>query len=178
MSLKSLPVPFPFSFCPSSLTSDNYPLGLLLKNADSRVVRYGIMNTFSFPLGIKDDLNSSQKRVAELKDIPWITGKTSRQSHYAKHLELIRSVEHVEQLAGFKTRLIDYVSKSPNLKNIVICGYIAQSMYLYSFNQEIPAYNVPISLKTTSKRNMKLLFVNHPSEKNKVWDFDRMKLDN
>jgi hypothetical protein len=159
-------------------SADSYPLGLLLKNADSRVVRYGIMNTFRFPLGIKDDLNLSQKRVAELKDIPWIAGKTSRQSHYAKYLELIRSVERMEQLAGFKTRLIDYVSKSPNLKNIVICGYIAQSMYLYSFNQEIPAYNVLISLNTTSKRNLKLLFVNHPSEKNKVWDFDRMKLDN
>lgn len=157
------------------INDDSLPFGILLKNRDYRVIKYGIMNTFNFPLGKKTDLNSSQKHVADLKNIKWIKGKTDRESHYEKHLKLIRDITDIEQLSDFKTRLINYVSQSPKLRNIVICGYIAQSMYLYSFNQKIPRYNVPMSIKT--KRKIKLLFINHPSEKNEIWDFDPIKIE-
>lgn len=133
--------------------------------------KYGIMNSFSFPLEIHSGQTVEQKQFSKLKNVEWVAGVSNRSSHYNGFLTILNSIENVEEISNFKTRLTNYVNQAPNLKYIVFCGYIAQSMYLFSFKQSIQLYNKPILMKTKSQRELYLMFVNHPSERNGQWDF-------
>jgi hypothetical protein len=145
--------------------------GHYLKTGQKGFEKYGIMNSFSFPLELHSAQTEEQKQFSKLKDVQWIAGVSNRSSHYNGFLTILNSIENVEGISNFKIRFTNYVNQAPNLKYIVFCGYIAQSMYLFSFKQAIQPYNKPILMKTKSQRELYLMFVNHPSERNGQWDF-------
>lgn len=153
------------------LNEDSISLGDLLKEKNAKVLEFGIMNSFPFPLEITDNLNPKQLEYTELKKLNWTKGETKRDEFYQDHFKLLGKVEILEKQIGFKERLSEYVQQCPNLKNLVFCGYISQSVYLWLFNQSAIRYNQLTTKNTKSGREMNLLFVNHPSEKNKEWHF-------
>lgn len=48
----------------------------------------------------------------------------------------------------------------PNLKEIVVCGFIAQSVFTVAFEKKVFPYNTPFSIK---KCTVPVRFLNHPS---------------
>jgi hypothetical protein len=74
-------------------------------------------------------------------------------------------------MSQFKARLINYISHSPNLVTIVVCGYIAQSLFLHAFDQKMLRYNRYETRQIVNGRSMEFLFVNHPGNKGEKWDF-------
>lgn len=153
------------------------PFGELLKSNYIGSSKFGIMNSFNFPLGISNELNSEQLHFSKLKDVKWIKGVSVRQEHYTELLTILSENENSESLSNYKDRLIKYVNLAPKLKYIIFCGFISQAMYLRTFNQKTPAYNRAVPMKTSSKRNISLIFVNHPSEKNEKWDFKKSSIN-
>ncbi|MBP5983919.1 MAG: hypothetical protein KA734_09360 [Fluviicola sp.] len=153
------------------LNEDFLSFGDLLKENNSKVLEFGIMNSFPFPLEIIDNLNDNQLLYKELKKLTWIKGTTNRDEFYKEHFNLLGDVEILEQQTGFKQRITQYFQQCPNLKNLVFCGFISQSVYLRLFNQSVISYNKLISKKTQTGKEINLLFVNHPSKRNLVWDF-------
>lgn len=151
--------------------NNEIPFGQYLYTKQKGFEKYGIMNSFNFPLEIHSEQTEAQKQFAKLKDVQWISGVSTRNSHYNGFLKILNSIDNVEEISNFKARLINYVNQAPKLKYIVFCGYISQSMYMSSFSKPIQPYNKPVLMPTKSKRELYLLFVNHPSEKNKQWDF-------
>lgn len=153
------------------------PFGELLKSNYIDSSKFGIMNSFNFPLGISNELNSEQLRFSKLKDVEWIKGVTVRQEHYAKLLAILSECRNSESLFQYKDRLTKYVTQTPKLKYIIFCGFISQSMYLQAFNQKIPSYNRAEPMNASIERNISLIFVNHPSEKNEKWDFKKSSIN-
>lgn len=157
--------------------NETIPFGKLLSDKDTGLGQYGIMNSFPFPLGLEDQLNGAQKNVARLKTEipPWIKGETSREYYYDLHLNIIRSIHNLEEVSQFKARLTDCISHSPNLVTIVVCGYIAQSVFLHAFDQKMLPYNRYETRQIVNGRSMEFLFVNHPGNKDEKWDFKLKK---
>lgn len=154
------------------MTSEIFPkhdeaFGNLLATEQDFTLKYGIMNSFPFALGLAYQLPPEQQLFTQIKNIKY----TNRPTFYNDHLQLLHSFKNLEEQTHFKARLIEYIKNAPNIKNLVFCGYIAQAMYLHTFNKSPLQYNKPNLLQTASKKEIYGLFVNHPSEKNDVWDF-------
>ena len=142
--------------------------GKLLSSKQDFTLKYGIMNSFPFALGLAQSLPKEQQIFTKIKDIKY----TTRTEFYNQHLSVLSNMGNVEEHTQFKGRLIQYINNAPNLKHLIFCGYIAQAMYLYAFKQAILPYNKLTLLKTKRTKDTFILFVNHPSEKNPVWDFN------
>lgn len=152
--------------------------GEILKSNIDEASKFGIMNSFQFPLQITSKLTRHEKHFHQLTTLKWIKGKTKREEFYDKHFKILRESENTLYYSNFSNRLSNYVQGAPKLKLIVFFGYISQSMYLHCFNlNKIPPYNKKVSIPTESGREIHLLFVNHPSEKNEKWDFNKRQLD-
>lgn len=132
---------------------------------------YGIINTFQFPLGIKKGLSNEMIMYSKLKELRWSPTKT-RITFYQEHFELLKNRDLLEQNTKLILRLSEIIEKAKKIKSIVICGYIAQSVFCLLFNKEILPYNKTIALKTKSGKKVNFLFTNHPSTKNNQWDFN------
>lgn len=141
--------------------------GTLLTKKEDYVLKYGIMNSFPFALGLRDNLPKDLKVYTQIKKLKW----NNRLDFYNQHINLLNNWQDLEKHTEFKTRLTYYITQAPNIMHLVFCGYIAQSMYLHSFKQGILPYNKLTLLNTKSGKIIYALFVNHPSEKNAVWDF-------
>lgn len=144
-------------------------LGKLLYDKQENALKYGIMNSFPFALGLRERLPRELQVYTQIKNLKW----TNRLDFYQQHLNLLETWPELEKHTEFKTRLSQYITQAPNLKNIVFCGYIAQSMYLHAFGQSILPYNRLCPISIESGKTINALFVNHPSEKNAVWDFKK-----
>lgn len=142
-------------------------LGKLLYDKQENALKYGIMNSFPFALGLRERLPRELQVYTQIKNLKW----TNRLDFYQQHLNLLETWPELEKHTEFKTRLSQYINQAPNLKNIVFCGYIAQSMYLHAFGQNILPYNRLCPISIESGKTINALFVNHPSERNAVWDF-------
>lgn len=147
--------------------NSNVAFGKILSTKQDYTLKYGIMNSFPFALGLTSQLPIEQQPFTKIKNINY----TTRNEFYKQHLNLLRKIGNVEEHTQFKARLINYINNAPNLKHLVFCGYISQAMYLYSFNQAVLPYNKLTLLKTKREKETYIIFVNHPSEKNEVWDF-------
>lgn len=149
------------------------PFGQLLRNNDNRVLQYGIMNSFPFPLGMKQLLTPEQLPFARLKDeIPkWDSQTMTRDFYYEKHLDILHSINNTDSLCQFKERLNRYISKSPNLTTIVFCGYIAQSMFIEYYHPDPIPYNRYVSRTVYEQRSLRILFVNHPGNPDEKWHY-------
>lgn len=141
--------------------------GKVLNTKQDFTLKYGIMNSFPFALGLAQQLPKEQQIFTKIKDIKY----TTRYEFYNQHLNVLASIDNVEEHTQFKTRLLQYINNAPNLKHLIFCGYIAQAMYLHAFKQAALPYNKLTLLKTKREKPTYILFVNHPSEKNDKWDF-------
>ena len=158
--------------CQGVFNQSDLSFGEYLNEKRSGSEEFGIMNSFSFPLGIESELNFNQMKFSALKKIKWFGGVSDRNSFYQEHLNVLSEIENVEELTQFKSRLLKY-SYASDLRLIIFCGYIAQAMYLYSFKSPIPAYNRIQKIELSTDRHVSILFVNHPSKKNDRWHFNR-----
>lgn len=147
--------------------NNNDAFGKLLHDKKEEALKYGIINSFPFALGLREQLPKDLQIYTQIKNLKW----NNRQDFYNQHLNLLSTLPDLEKHTEFKSRLTNYISQAPNIKHLVFCGYIAQSMYLHSFKQGILPYNKLTPLNTKSGKTIHALFVNHPSEKNAVWDF-------
>lgn len=148
---------------------DTVALGKLLKEEHTEALKYGIMNSFPFALGLRDNLPKELQLYTQIKYLKW----TNRTDFYGQHLHVLGNWPELEKHTEFKERLTQNIKQAPNLKHIIFCGYIAQSMYLHFFKQPILPYNKLYPIKTESGKDIYALFVNHPSERNAVWDFKK-----
>ncbi|WP_430816410.1 hypothetical protein [Carboxylicivirga sp. RSCT41] len=143
--------------------------GYYLNNQKGKTCKFGIMNTFNFPI---DREVCGENQFSVLKDVPY-TKYTNRIQHYNDLFSKLNELTDGKRIEESYQRLIGYLQNSPTIKNIVICGYIAQSVYVHNFNKknDIPRYNTQTNEVCPSGRELNILFVNHPSPKNGKWIF-------
>ncbi len=141
--------------------------GTLLAQKEDYVLKYGIMNSFPFALGLRNSLTKDLQVYTQIKNLKW----NNRQDFYSQHINLLSTWYDLEKHTEFKNRLTHYINQASDIKHLVLCGYIAQSMYLHSFKQNVLPHNKSTPLNTKSGKTIHALFVNHPSKKNAVWDF-------
>lgn len=153
--------------------NDSTALGKLIHEENADALQYGIMNSFPFALGLRKSLPKELQLYTHIKTLKW----TNRTDFYQQHLSALDNWPELEKHTEFKKRLNQYINQAPNLKHIVFCGYIAQSMYLHFYKQPILPYNKLYPIKTESGRDIYALFVNHPSERNAVWDLKKEMIE-
>lgn len=161
-------------------------LGCLLKN--KKESRFAIFETFDFPLceSLQNNLNTSfEKAMLELKKIDNDYADSSRREHYDK-LKIFweNSTDSFlykkrEFINLYKNELINFANSFSNLKNIVICGYIAQSCFMQAFcphgynsDFDFPPYGFLFNVNTSN--NPRIYFSNHPSVEfypDKFWKY-------
>lgn len=137
---------------------------------------YGIMNTFQFPLGIIEKLESFQIKYSKLKELE-VEKNTPRDMMYKIHFDCLANFENIDEELKYTSRLKSYLQNSKHTVNLVICGFIAQSVFLKITNtiQDIP-YNRLVQRVTESGKKVNILFVNHPADKNNEWAFSLSSL--
>lgn len=141
----------------------NEPLGALLTKNASLVHDIAVVETFDFPLGIEiqPKLTVDEFLWSELKRIDKEFWKSSRCVHYEKLMDFVKA--NVTKFPyGYKDKLERCMSLFPNLEEIVVCGFIAQSVFLFFFNQFYWPYNKRREFIITGK-HINLYFVNHPA---------------
>lgn len=148
--------------------SESKSFGELLNENNESIKMFGVMNTFPFPLEMPERLTTNQRYYTCLKNLKWNNG---RHDFYNQHLSVLENCSELENISGFKSRLFDYIVNSEKLKNVVICGYIAQSVFLKLIKSKIPDYNKPFILNGRTGRKLSVIFTNHPSDRNNKWDF-------
>lgn len=152
--------------------------------------RYALFDTFKFPIdeNVAGKLEVNPEFLWDCENTPWkeikitdnaigkelslkkeITGTYDRACHYKT---LIQTMDGIEPsllnsfLNEYKCDLKRAISKFRSLKQIVFCGYIAQSIFLKAFKK--PYDRVPYRTNFKFKRDgIVLRFVEHPSSANK-----------
>lgn len=155
------------------ILNDNcIPFGKLLFEKDERIKEFGVFNSSPFPFEIHDDLSEIQEEIAFLKTIEKQEGHFYSHTPYFEHL---KTIENLDDELNYSNRLLTILEKSPSIENIVICGFIAQSIYNFILEQPLPKYGKLEKIQTSSGRNLFQLICNHPS--NNPWDFELRKLN-
>lgn len=152
--------------------------------------RYALFDTFKFPIdeNIAGKLDVNSESLWNCETTPWKkikitdnaigkelsrkrenTGTYDRVCHYKT---LIQTMDGIEPnrlnsfLNEYKCDLIKTILKFRSLKQIVFCGFIAQSVFLKAFSK--PYDRVPYRTNFRFKRDgIVLRFVEHPSRANK-----------
>lgn len=92
-------------------------------------------------------------------------GPYDRNAHYNSLWDYIANIDNNTKkifLDEYKKILLPVISSKtfPNLKEIVVCGYIAQSIFTNVFDKQIFPFNRPFHIK---KYPIPIRFLNHPS---------------
>lgn len=145
--------------------SDDKSFGEFLFEKNAKVKKYGVFNSCQFPLGIPEKLNAEELRLSALKSVNW---NGDKDMHMNELLNILNSINELENILRYKSRFNQILDSSPNLKNIVVCGFIAQAIFKKCFSCE--TFNFRFNQWTdfnTNGRMLKVKFVNHP--KNTPW---------
>lgn len=151
--------------------NDSVPLGCYLKNGYEK--KYAIFETFMFPIEKRwqnSDNDEFEQNMSNIKEIDNnFTDDSSRQEHY-EGLNIFWNEspflkEKKEFVNQYKKDLKKIVSLH-NIKEIVVCGYIAQSCFMQAFipggfQNGFPPYGYFFNISKTKKP--RLYFSNHPS---------------
>ena len=160
----------------SKILGDNsISFGKLLFDKDERIKNYGVFNSSPFPFEILNDLNENEKKIAELKIIERDQGHLCDHNIYFDYLKSIDKNELVNFTLRYTNRLIPILKESKSIENIVICGYIAQSIYSYLLNIKLPKYLILEEIKECENRKLNHFICNHPRNDN--WLFDLTKIN-
>ena len=150
------------------LGDDSIPFGKLLFDKDKRVTKYGVFNSCHFPLEIADQLINEQLLFSKIKEVPQ---NNVRVFNYKQLDGFLKGFDNLDDLLNYNKRLKSITAICRKLNTLVVCGFIAQSIFLKLYPSiQIPNYNsiTPVINKKTGIRK-NILFVNHPSEKESKW---------
>ena len=133
---------------------------------------FAVFETFVFPIEekLQNNNNAFEINMTQLKEIDkGLKKSTPRKEHYDK-LDVFWnnsafSEEKKEFVGRYKMELQARIDELSNLKEIVVCGFIAQSCFMQAFipdgfKDKFPPYGCPFSMPSF---NPKLFFSNHPS---------------
>lgn len=163
---------------------------------DGMAKRYAVFNTFNFALDTRVCASSSLEKVRdfwEMNEIPWCGLKMqdilignklnckrcnglgyNRNAHYKKLWDYIAKIDERirNNFFGIYISLLDPVIKKEkfnNLKEIVVCGYIAQSIFMEAFGKD----NRPFAQRfKVDGFQIPVIFVEHPSHApNGEWSY-------
>ncbi len=151
------------------LKKGDLEFGKLLNDNDSRVKKYGVMNTFPFPLDLPNDLTKEQKKYTILTN-ELLEGR-DRDYYFDSYSKRIQEFDDLEEVIQYRERINEYIDSSPSLKNIVLCGFIAESVFVTLFGIDKPKFRTKTPWTSENGSEVNLLFVNHPSPKNDYWLF-------
>ncbi|OWV25348.1 hypothetical protein B7988_10855 [Fibrobacter sp. UWB1] len=146
--------------CPEETQS----LGLLIKAGDNEFVKkYALFETFKFPLGldITDGLSDNELLWKEMKKLDRLHCTDNRFNHYASLSEFFRqniTVFPNTYQSCFERAIQTFI----NLKEIVVCGFIAQAILMEVFGIPVPEYNIRRTTLFFNK-NLDLCFICHPA---------------
>ncbi len=145
--------------CPGEIQS----LGMLIKDGNNEFARKcALFETFKFPLGLDlfEGLNEHE--------LFWKKIKIIDSHHYENRFD------HYDSLCNFfdqniaifpetYQRRFEYaVQTFINLKEIVVCGFIAQAILMEVFGIPVPEYNIRRTTLFFNK-NLDLCFICHPA---------------
>lgn len=158
-------------------------LGELLLNR--REKRFAIFETFNFALDTRVCANFALEDICkfwDVCDLPWCglkiqdksignklkikrRGAYDRNAHYESLWDYIFCIDANVRNAFFEkyANILNPIIKKekfPNIKEIVVCGFIAQSVFTVAFEKKVFPYNTPLSIKNCS---VPVRFLNHPS---------------
>jgi uracil-DNA glycosylase len=151
------------------ILDDNTAFGKLLFDKNRKVCQYGIFNSCQFPLGLPELLDRDQKVIAKIKSFD-SQRVFCREQKYDNLRNFLNSIEDLDSKISYTNRLKAIIQNSPNLETLVVCGFIAQAIFIKLCKiEEIPTYN-----KVHKIRTKNVLFVNHPRNGN--WDYSKSKL--
>lgn len=161
-------------------------LGRLLLNG--REKRFAIFETFNFALDTRACASVAPEDIHnfwDVCDLPWCGlkiqdksignkleikklkrgGSYDRKAHYESLWDYIFCIDANVRNAFFEkyANILNPIIKKekfPNLKEIVVCGFIAQSVFMVAFEKNVFPYNKPFFIK---KCLIPVRFLNHPS---------------
>lgn len=152
--------------CPGEIQS----FGILIKDGNNELARkYALFETFKFPLGLDlfEGLNEHE--------LFWKKIKIIDSRHYENrfdHYDSLCNFFH-QNIAIFPEtyqRRFEYaVQIFNNLKEIVVCGFIAQAIFRETFHILDPGYCIRTPILFLNK-NLDLYFVRHPAHTT-VWPY-------
>ncbi|MBL7934186.1 MAG: hypothetical protein JNM51_00070 [Bacteroidia bacterium] len=137
-----------------------------LFNKASGHEQYGLMNTFLFPLELPEKLDSIQTKYCKLKQLGNMKG-WPREEIYKSHYNVLPHIEITDQEIEYTVRLKKYLLNSEQQVTLVVCGYIAQSVFLTitKKEKEFPRYNrLENNWTVFGGKTVNVLFVNHPAD--------------
>lgn len=149
--------------------------GKILKDKETGSERFGIFNTCHFPLDLPEKLSLEEKQVMKLKEDE--NQEDDREVIYSKMEGILAGIQNLEELTNYLKRLTQILNASSTIKNLVVCGFIAQSFFKFYFNIKEHPYNKSKELSINGKI-FNVLFVNHPADRKRVWAFRLSALDN
>lgn len=147
--------------------------------------KYAVFDTFKFPIdtvvadklgmGLRDLLSPDnvqwtkikicdKKIGGELKREAKLTGRYDRFCHYETLIQCIQSVDSSilkEFINGYKADLSRAMALFRNLENIVVCGFIAQSVLCCVCQKDYREISYRVNYIIPQKR-INLRFVEHP----------------
>ena len=136
------------------------PFGQIMQTSEECIGRYAVMETFNFPLKTEDwcnDVPQDMQAWCRLKEIEkqWNGNRGDQYSNIRSHISTIKKSK---VFLSYVNNLDEALLLFENLKQIVFCGFIAQSMFLEKINHTPFLYKVRNDWKGYDLR-----FVNHPS---------------
>jgi hypothetical protein len=145
--------------------------GKILKDESEIAIEYGIFNSCQFPLNIKNLLSTTEFEIANVTTVGYDSDLSIKQN-LDLYVAFLSKINNLNEKTNYTERLNKILFDSPNLKTLVICGYIAQAFFQRLFyNETIIKFNTLTPIKITKERILNVLYVKHPSPKANEWNF-------
>lgn len=153
--------------CPGETQS----LGILIKNGNNEFARRcALFETFKFPLGlgITEGLNDNELLWKKMKKLDGLHRDDDRFNHYASLSDFFR-----KNIAAFPNTYQSCFVRATqifnNLKEITVCGFIAQTIFMENFQISDPGYRIRMPILFFNQK-LDLYFVRHPAHTT-VWPY-------
>jgi hypothetical protein len=150
------------------LNDTSTSFGELLIQKDTRIKKYGVMNSFSFPIGIDNTNMYSVKGLNGIKSL--YDNTASRKKNFENHNKFLSNISDKNIFQDYKTRFKSILDNCDKIELLCFCGYISQSMFMHCYDITLPNHKTLTSIKTKNRGEIKILFINHPRNHN--WEYN------
>lgn len=151
-------------------------IGDLIQHNNPQTRKYALFETFKFPLdeSLTHGLDADELFWKHIKCLDSSLGRKSRDEHN-QGLNNFWEENKASFPKTYQICLESSLKLFSNLKEIVVCGFIAQSIFLNVFQVKDPGYDQDRKKILVAGKTIDIYFIEHPSaplyDNNRPWAF-------